>query len=103
MNVFCVVSLFCGVVLVLVSSLAIILLKKRDLASLLYRGCDRLCSVSFDSGPVGWSAVYDFHWVNPSHTHYLLPVWLPFLTAPWVGLQLVIVAFSGHIHLQWIL
>ena len=55
----CVRFLFCGVVLCVLSSLAAILLRKRDLVALLYLYSDCWCSVSsVYHSAVGWSAVY---------------------------------------------
>ena len=65
-------SLFCYAVLIAISSVEIILMKKRELVALLVTS---LCLVNVSV------------------------LWL-FLTVPWVGLQCVIVAFPGHTHLH---
>ena len=52
--------LVCGVVLGVHSSLAIILLRNRELVALLLLCCHCLCSMSLPHRAVGWSAVYDF-------------------------------------------
>ena len=59
-----VLSEFCEMVLSVLSSLAISLLKKRELDALLYLCCDCLCSVSLPHNAMGWSAVCDcgFSW-----------------------------------------
>ena len=54
MLLFFVKSLFCGVVFGILSSLAIILLRKRELVAVV-----SVCSVSLPHDAVGWSAVYD--------------------------------------------
>ena len=54
---FCVWSLFCGVVLDVHSSLAIILLRKRELVALLSLCYCCLCSVSLPQGGMGWFVV----------------------------------------------
>ena len=64
-------SLFCGVQLVLciLSSFAMIFLRKKELfdlhqlCSMLACGCQ--CSVSIPCGAVGWSVTF------PGHTHFL--------------------------------
>ena len=55
---FC-VGAFCGAVLGALSSLAIIMLRKRELASSLKLFCGCQCFVSLPHGAVGWSAVCD--------------------------------------------
>ena len=56
-----VVSLFCGVVLRVLSSLAILLLRKRELLTLFSFTvrCCCPCSVSRPHGIMGWSAICD--------------------------------------------
>ena len=64
-------SPFCGVVLVVLFSLAIILLRKRE------------------------SRLVDFQF------YVVVCVLCLFLTMQWVGLQSVIVVFTGHTHLHF--
>ena len=66
-------SMFCYVVLCVFSSLAIILMGKRERASCFARLLSYRCIVTINV------------------------MWL-FLTVPWVGLQSVIVAFPYHTH-----
>ena len=55
----CVGSLFCGAVLGVLSSLEIILLRKRELVPLLYFCCGCLYSVTHPRNDVDWSSVCD--------------------------------------------
>ena len=68
---FCVWSLFCYALLGVLSTLAILLTRKKELFALLYLFSSCLVTVS---------------------------VLLLFLTVPWFGLQCVNVVFPGHIH-----
>ena len=56
----CVGSLFCDMSIGVLSSLAITLLRKKEIESALHLlCCGCLCSVSLPHGAVGWSAVCD--------------------------------------------
>ena len=60
-------SLFYYVVLGVLSSLAIILLRKREVDVILQLCCGCLCSMSLPHCTIGWSAIYFV--VYPGQTH----------------------------------
>ena len=74
-------SFFCYVLLCVLSSFAIILTRKRERELIAFAlivfpmSCDRLCSVAFSHGVVGWSAMCVFV-VFPDHTHSLFALLL---------------------------
>ena len=53
---FCALSSFCSLVIGIFSSLAVIVLRSRELVALLYVCCDCLCSFALPSDVVGLSA-----------------------------------------------
>ena len=65
--VFCVWPLLCNVVVIILSSFAIILLRKRELVTLIvfYLLCGYICSVSLPHVAMEWSVNVAF----PGHTH----------------------------------
>ena len=91
-------SLFCGVVLSVVSCFAIFWLRKDDLVSLLHScscWCDFQCSLSLPRGANGFFLyffLYLLHSVTSDH-------YCRCACKLRVGLWCVKVAFAGHIHL----
>ena len=94
----CNCSMFCCTLLYVHSSIAIILMRKRELVALLNLSSWCLVMVERLLLAVSRGCLRFVIVVFPDHTHLLcLVVWLV-LTVPWVCLQFVIVVFPDHTH-----